>query len=283
MTPPEQRIAWIRRAIALADDALRRDATSPEALALRGDARFELMKAIPAASDSLAPLIERDLHDALATRPDAANAWSTLAQLARQRGQFAAAAAAAKRAFEADAFFEVSRIVAIGFMASLHAGATDDAQRWCRTGLAYYPGDPRFTECELTLMGWSASGDSDAARAWQVLGGIERADSVHMLDQTWGYRRLMIAAILARAGARDSARHLLDAVRAAAPKDPAQRSTWSIEAYVQLLLGDRDGALASLAEYLRMTPLARPQIAQHPWFVPLRNDPRFIALVSPAR
>ncbi len=283
LAPESQHVLWIRRAIALADDALRRDESSAEALVLRGDARFALMNADASAADSLAPLIDHDLRAALDLRPDAAPAWSTLAQLARARGQFAEAAAAAKRAFEADAFFEIRRIVAIGFMAALHAGEFEDARQWCRTGLAHYAGDPRFTECELTLLGWTAASRGQATDAWRVLDDIERRDTLHMLAPTWGYRRLMVAAVLARAGMTDSARHILDAVRAAAPADPRKRSTLSTEAYVQLLLGDRDAAIANLTEYLRATPMARAQVARNPWFQTLRGDPRFVALVQPPR
>ena len=281
LSPAEQRVVWIRRALSLADEALRRDPSSPEALALRGDARFALLNAGVAGADSLSALIEHDLRTALEAKPNLASAWSTLAQLARARGQFSEAAAAARRGFEADAFFEVRRVVAIGFMASLHAGEFEEARRWCRTGLTHYAGDPRFTECELTILGWTARTRDDATNAWRLVNDIERLDTLNILGPTWGYRRLMVAAVLARAGALDSARRILDLVRHTGPTDPSKRTTLSTEAYVQLLLGDRDGALANLTAYLRTTPLARAQIAQNPWFRPLRDDPRFIALVQP--
>jgi TolB-like protein len=277
LSPSEQHIVWIRRAIQLADDALSRDRSSPDGLVLRGEARFALMNAGVPARDSLAVLIERDLRAALETRPNAVRAWSTLAQVARARGQFAEAADAAKHGFEADAFLEVSGIVATGFMAALHAGEFADAQHWCRIGLVHYPGDPRFTECQLTILGWTAGSPEDAAKAWRLLEDIERRDTLRILAPTWGYRRLMVAAILARGGVADSARSILAVVRAtASPK----RSTLSTEAYVQLLLGDRDEALASLSAYLRATPLARPQVANNPWFLALHGDPRFIALAQ---
>lgn len=276
-SPAEQQMVWIRRAIQLADAALSRDRSSPDGLVLRGDARFALMNTGVPASDSLAELIERDLRAALETRPNSARAWSTLAQVARARGQFAEAADAANHGFEADAFFEVSAIVQTGFMAALHAGEFADAQHWCHIGLAHYPGDPRFTECELTILGWTARLPEDAAKAWQLVEDIERRDTLRILAPTWGYRRLMVAAILARAGVGDSARHILDVVRATtSPK----RSTLSIEAYLQLLLGDREGALASLSTYLRATPFARAQIANDPWFQALHGDPRFVALAQ---
>jgi TolB-like protein len=277
LSPSEQHIVWIRRAIQLADDALRRDRSSPDGLVLRGEARFALMNAGVPARDSLAVLIARDLRAALETRPNAARAWSTLAQVARARGQFAEAADAAKHGFEADAFFEVSGIVATGFMAALHAGEFADAQHWCRIGLAHYSGDPRFAECQLTILGWTAGSPEDAAKAWRLIEDIERRDTLRILVPTWGYRRLMVAAILARGGVADSARHILAVVRAIAS---SKRSTLSTEAYVQLLLGDRDGALASLSAYLRATPFARAQIANNPWFQALHSDPRFIALAQ---
>jgi TolB-like protein/tRNA A-37 threonylcarbamoyl transferase component Bud32 len=280
LSPANQHVVWIRRAIQLAGDALRRDASSPEALELRGEANFAFMNAGASANDSLAASIERDLRAALLVRPNSALAWSTLAQLARARGQFADAAAAAKRGFEADAFFEVRRVVSIGFMASLHAGEFEDARRWCRIGLVHYSGDPRFTECQLTILGWTAASRDEAASAWRLVDDIERRDTLHILATTWGYRRLMVAAILARSGATDSARRVLDRVRATTPTDPSKRNTLSTEAYVQVLLGERDAALANLAAYLRVTPLARAQTARNPWFRGLHNDPRFIALVQ---
>ena len=283
LSPAEQRVIWIRRALSLADEALRRDPSSPEAFALRGDARFALLNAGVSGADSLPALIEHDLRTALEAKPNLASAWSTLAQLARARGQFSEAAAAARRGFEADAFFEVRRVVAIGFMASLHAGEFEEARRWCRIGLTHYSGDPRFTECELTILGWTAQTRDDATNAWQLVNDIERSDTLNILGTTWGYRRLMVAAVLARSGSLDSARHVLDLVRHTGPTDPSKRTTLSTEAYVQLLLGDRDAALANLGVYLRTTPFARAQIAQNPWFRPLHGDPRFLALLQPAR
>jgi serine/threonine-protein kinase len=276
LPPAEKRIVWIRRAIQLADDAVARDRSSADGLVLRADALVELMRAGVPARDSLAALTEHDLRAALESRPNMARAWSTLAELARARGQFAEAADAAKHGFGADAFFEVSAIVQTGFSASLNASEFGDAEHWCRVGLARYPGDPRFTECQLTLLGWTAGTRDDATKAWRLIEDIERRDTLHILAQTWGYRRLMAAAILARAGLADSARHLLTAVRAASPR----RTTPSSEAYVQLLVGDRDGALASLSAAVAATPVLRPQIANTAMFQTLHNDPRFIALTQ---
>jgi tetratricopeptide (TPR) repeat protein len=283
MTPTERKIVWNRRGLELADEAVRRAPRSAEALAVRGEARYRLLEAGASGSDSLATLAERDLRAAVEIRPDDAMAWSALAQLWVLQGRFAASATAAERAFDADAFFETRRTVSVALTASLLAEQYDDARKWCSFGLAHYAGDPRFAECELTILGWTGRSRNDVAAAWRLVGEIARRDTLHLLAATWAYERLLVAAVIARSGMADSARHVLDFVQAQARTDPTKRTAPLGEAYVRLLLGDRDGALARLGDYLRATPNARAQVATHPWFRPLRGDPRFDALVRPAR
>jgi tetratricopeptide (TPR) repeat protein len=277
----QRRVAWARRAIELADQALRQNAGSPDALALRGEALFLLVEDGAGGSDSLTTLAERDLRKALEARPYFAAAWGTLAQLFRQSGRFADAAAAAQRAFDSDSYFEERSIVAIGFWASLHAGQIEDARRWCRTGLEHYRGDPRFAECELTLLGWTARSPASAAAAWRLVDQIERRDTLHMLAQSWAYRRLMIAAILARADMGDSARAVFATIERLQSPYPGARGSYMTEAYVRLLLGDRDTALARLRDHLKDNPQARALVAKHPWFRDLNGDSRFQALTRP--
>jgi hypothetical protein len=279
MDPVQQRRIWLERSIALANDALRRDARSAEALALRGEARHLLMAIGAEGSDTLGPIIERDLGAAVEIRPDLASAWATLAELALFQGRFTDAAVAAERAYETDAFFRSTPVMSTAFVSSLRAERFDDARTWCRMGLERNPGDPRFTECELTLLGTVGRSPRDAAAGWQLIDRIEREDSVGMLQPTWGYRRLLVAAILARSGARDSARRVLAGVQAT---PQAKRGfTGLFEAYVLLLLNDREGGLARLAELLRSAPEYRTQIATLPYFRSLHGDRRFEALVRP--
>ena len=187
-------------------------------------------------------------------------------------------AAAAQRAFDADAFFELRRVLAIALSASLSAELFDDASRWCRLGLSYYPGDPRFTECTLRILGSTAGSTSDAARGWKELERIELEDSLHLLDATWGYRRLLVAAILARSGKQDSARAVLNRVRSTQPLI-AKTASEPAEAYILLLLGDREAAVQLLMDHVRKTPPDRGvPLLKHPWFKALRNDPRLDSL-----
>ena len=88
-----------------------------------------------------------------------------------------------------------------------------------------------------------------------MIDGIERSSVAEPLRQTWGYRRLFVAAVLARAGMADSARHVLDRVRATPVE--VRGSTALPEAYVYLLLGQRDSAVARLDALMRAAPQRR--------------------------
>jgi tetratricopeptide (TPR) repeat protein len=277
MAPPERTLLWVEQAHALANLALAQEPQDPLALALLGQAELSLAATSPERRDSLLASAERNLRNALALRPDNAPTWSALADVLGQRGEFAQAATAAERAFEADAYFEVRRVLGTAFSASLSAEQFEDARKWCRTGLSIYPGDPRFTECNLRILGSSARSREAATEAWTELGRIEAADSLRRLNATWGYRRLMVAAILARSRLADSARAVMAAVIREQPAE-AVSSSRPAEAYLHLLLGDTDAAVRVLGEYLRaLPPGRRAPILMHPWFVSVRNDPRLDA------
>jgi serine/threonine protein kinase/tetratricopeptide (TPR) repeat protein len=284
LTRDQQRLWWNRRALAYAESAVRRAPRSADALSLRGDANYELFTRLATENDSVVLLIERDLQSAVDVRPDAAGAWSTLAQLWYIQGRFGEAAAAAQRAFDADAFFEVRRTVSTAFSASLYAERFDDARRWCRFSLEHYPGG-LLTDCELTILGWTGQSRRDVAAAWSLVDAAEPRQVAIAPGNlwAWAYRRNMVAAVLARAGLRDSARNVLSRLQEQQRNDPNRRISPLGEAYVSLLLGDRDGALLHLRNYLSAASAARRQVAQHPWFRTLHGDPRFDALVRPAR
>jgi hypothetical protein len=72
-----------------------------------------------------------------------------------------------------------------------------------------------------------------------------------------------VAAVLARAGARDSARAVLARARAQAGADEELRvPLLPDEAYVSLLLGDRAGARRLLEGYLAVRPELRSYLAR---------------------
>lgn len=276
-------VQWLVRGIQYAEVALRRDPWAPEALALRGELRHRLVVfgSLPAV-DTLVPLSEGDLLAALRSRPDYARAWHLLGEVYNWEGRFPEAVRALQRALDADAYLtEIRSVIALLFAASLHSEQFEEARSWCRTGTERYPEDPRFIGCELTLAGWVWEGRRQVATAWRLLTDIERRDSLGVLASAWTWRRMMVAAVLARTGMHDSAVAVLDRTRQQGAERGGGPSLAHVEAYVRLLLGEREGALGLLAGYLQSQPEARAYVAHSPWYRALHADPRFRALVRP--
>jgi predicted Zn-dependent protease len=89
---------------------------------------------------------------------------------------------------------------------------------------------------------------------------------------------MMIAAVLARAGEADSAHALMRSAREEMdPTDP-----WPVyfQANVHLNLGEADSALTLLSQFLEAVPDRKAYIATDYWWRPLREDPRFKAMVE---
>jgi serine/threonine-protein kinase len=273
MPPPLRDQLWKQKALGHVEEALRRQPDLVEATALRASILLALWRR--GGADSLRPLVDRDVASALARRPSMPLALFTLAELRDADGRYADAVEAARLAYEADAFFELPRVAQLGFRTSLRAGRFDDARDWCRIGLMHSRTDPRFAECGLTLVGWTGRTRRDVDSAWALLRDIESQDSRGMLAATRTYRRLLVAAVAARAGLRDSARSMLDRATVADARHEA--------AYVALLAGDRDEALRLLEEHVRGGGAIEMGLLHDPWFVPLRDEPRFRALVATAR
>jgi tetratricopeptide (TPR) repeat protein len=251
-------------------------------LLLRGDVRRMLAIANHPGADTLLPLAEADLRTSLSARPDFARAWYALSDVYFRQARFADAARAAKRAFEADAFLgEIRSVISTLFIASLNNEQFDEARLWCRQGIERDRMDPRFADCEVTLLGYSGRRGKDASAAWDLIRQIEGNDSTKILEATWGYRRLMVAAVLARAGRMDSARAVLRRMKADEGSHAGSAPTPTVEAYVHLLLGDTTRALAILDQRLTEVPRERAYVARSPWFRALRANPRFQSLVVP--
>ena len=193
--------------------------------------------AVVSAPDTILPRAEADLRAAVRQRPDYARTWYTLGHLLQNSGRFAEAYDAARTAYDTDAFLsDIRGVVGLLFLASLHTERFDEAGQWCKLGLEKYSADPRFAECELVLLGWSARGREQVTTAWQHLTAIEGADTLNILGVTWEFRRLMVAAVLARTGMRDSARAVLARTRAQRSTEAAFVEQPVVEAHVRVLL-----------------------------------------------
>jgi hypothetical protein len=276
----EERVASLRRGLQLAEEAVRQDGTNPYALELRGVLRMEFVNEIQAAPEEPDRMrrAEIDLRRALDLDSTLTRAWTTLGDLLWTKGSTAEAAIAARRGLQEDTYLaEALRIYHELFFADLMLGNFPQAAEWCRRGRLTLPSRWRFVECELTLMRHDAGRAPDPDSAWSLVRRLEELDppsraraegrAYHSI-----YRRVIGATISARAGQHARARAEIARARRLAGGD----STLSMdlnydEAYLRLVLGERERALRLLREYVRARPLARDYLARDPLLQDLRR------------
>jgi len=89
------------------------------------------------------------------------------------------------------------------------------------------------------------------------------------------------AAVLGRAGLKDSAHRVLERSRGDATVDP-ERDVLGYQAAVYTMIGDKDDALRVLGEYLVANPRHREGFRKnvHWWWRALQDDTRFKALIG---
>ncbi|HEX4627466.1 MAG TPA: serine/threonine-protein kinase [Gemmatimonadales bacterium] len=283
---PREAVGWVQVGLDHAERALRRAPTDASALELRGTLRYFRwtlhVTPDPAAAQALLESARQDLEAAVQQDPSRAAAYSTLSHLYYQVDDVAAAVIAARRAYEADAYLSVaSDVLWRLFIGSLDLEQFSQARRWCDEAIRRFPSDYHSAECQLTLMTTPAV-TPDVARAWQLVALLDSVAPPASQQYLRIESRLKAGGVIARAGLKDSARHVLD--RAGATRtssaDPAQELLgW--EAYERILLGDRDAAIALLTRYAAANPGHFERGKDIGWmWRDLRDDPRFKALLG---
>jgi hypothetical protein len=159
------------------------------------------------------------------------------------------------------------------------AGAID----WCSLGSRRFPSDPRFVYCKLFLM-VSKAVPADPREAWRLVDDLHRLTPPQEWDYHHSESQLLVAVVLARAGLRDSAHHVIDRSRVGRDIDP-KGELIGLEALPRTFLGEREQAITLLEQYLTSNPEHRAGFAKLNtwWWRDLQNDPRFKALVATGR
>ncbi len=282
----DAQLGWLEKALGHAERALHMNPDDARALELRGTVRSSLWQ-LPATDSTRQSVLiqqaEQDLRNAVLRSPGLANAWNELSVIYQQKGDWVQADLMLRRALQADAYLtETARSMQVLMFAALERGDSANARSWCTTGRSQFPNDYHLWECELTLLGWLSSRRSDVGRAWSLVETIEQRDTMNVLAMGWGVRRLMVAAILARARMSDSARSVMHATRSAASA-AVRQGLELYEAMVLSELGDRDAALRSIESVLQTFPQKRDYVATTRWFTPLHTDPRFTKALGLAK
>jgi tetratricopeptide (TPR) repeat protein len=236
----------------------------------------------PVAAQALLQSARQDLEAAVQAEPSLASAYSTLSHLYYQVEDVPAAVLAARRAYEQDAYLSVARdVLSRLFIGSLDLEQFSQAERWCGEATRRFPRDYRSAQCQLLLMATPVR-PPDVDRAWQLVALLDTVTPEAFRSYLRLESRLRAGGVIARAGLKDSARHVLDRARAATTQaaDPGQELL-AIEAYERTLLGDRDGAIALLKRYSAANPghFERGKDISW-WWRDLKDDPRFKALVG---
>jgi serine/threonine-protein kinase len=282
---------WIGRGLTHVTQALTIDRDDADALELRGNLRYwRWLLNIEGDSTRAKQLLQdakTDLETATKLHPSQAGAWATLSHLYYQTGSLIDVNLAARNALEQDAFLSnADAILKRLYYSSYDLGQFSDAAHWCEEGRRRFPANPTFTECRLWLM-TTRQQAPDPRLAWRLLDSVVALTPAAPV-QARAYQRLydqaLVAGVLARAGAPDSARRLLQRSRADAVTDPSRDIAY-VSSMMYVLLGDKAAALDQLKVYLAANPNRRAGLADDPgWqFASLKDDPVFRQLVGAGR
>jgi len=282
---PREADKWLTLGLRHADRALVAQPHNPDALEIRGTlsfARFSRgLEPDPAAADKLIATAQADLENATRLNPAQAGAWNVLSVLYYQRRALVDANRAARTAYETDAYLSSAEAILFRlFVTSYDLELFMPASDWCEKGHRRFPANPQFVHCQLMMMTTNAA-DPDVGSAWRLATDAVRLTPERNRPYTQLYEQIFVAAVLTRAGLTDSARHVLDRSTGNAEIDP-QKELLGYEAFVRVMLGDKDQALRLLDEYLVANPKHREGFRKivHWWWRPIQDDPRFKALIG---
>ncbi len=273
------RVPVFEEGMRYAEQALALEPGNAEALELRGTLQWQLVTELedaPTDPERLAKA-ESDLRAALDRDSTLANAWATLAFLFVTKGSFAEARLAAERALQVDAYLEDGYNVYVElFFSSLMLSDFEQAALWAHRGRLSFPGHWRFVEFELTLMRHDLDATPDPDRAWELVAELEQLDPPDKAREAGRqyhtiYRRVVAATISALAGHSDIARAEIARAIDATEGDPTLRLDLAYdEAYLRLVLGERERAAELLRNLVEARPVLRSQLARDPLFRDLR-------------
>ena len=276
---------WVDIGLGHADRALALEANNADALETRGNLKYwsYLMGLEPdaAKAEALLNSAKEDLEAATRANPAQAGAWASLSHLYNQTGNGTDVNIAAQRALEADAFLSnADQVLNRLFLSSYDLNQLPAAASACNEIGRRYPESYQSPRCRLYMLTTRAE-EPDVARAWRL------ADSIKVMvpEARKAYfelnSNLLVAAVLVRAGQRDSALSLTGRSNGTAEISPT-RDLSLFAAFVYLQAGEKDKAIDQLKIYFAANDRMRKAYAEQPgwWFQGIAEDPAFKQLVG---
>ncbi len=286
---PAEAESWLNAGIAYADRALGLDPRSADAYLARGSlGYFRWRMGIvrdPSEAERVYEQAKTDLLEATRLDSKLADAWNLLSVLYSEEPDLVGANLAARRALEADEFYQAASEVLLRLYAtSYDLENIRDAVGYCDQGRARYPNNPSFRECRLWLLSapYPQAPEPDPDQAWTAMEEYLALVPAQYQEFERLKSNILVAGVLARAELPDSAEAVLSRSRSTPAVDP-EMELLGVEALVRLhLLGEKDQALSLLRTYLTTNPEHRQgwQWTSHWWWRPLQSDPQFRALME---
>jgi len=290
---PAQIRKWVDIAIQHAGRALTLDPESPDALEVRGTAKYWswLSNLETDASRKQALLLDAkaDLERATQFNPKQAAAFATLASLYYQVPEETTndVYLAATKAYDADEFLANANVVINRlFLGAYDLGSFDKADQHCRLFGSRFPQDYRSKRCRLFMLTTPRASGFDLAATRRLTDSTVamRAPKDTLLERL--NTNLLLAAAMAQASAKqpplaDSARRIVKASIGDAQIDPNRDLTY-LAAFVYAQLGDDADAVRMVKEYLAANPQRARSLRDEPWwgFKRIEGNAQFRQLVG---
>jgi serine/threonine-protein kinase len=267
---------FLETGISEAERAVANDHDDATALETLGLLSYWYWLQVPLTPDSARLTLARAmkvLRGAVNVDPERASAWDLLSAALYTQADYSGAYLAALHAYQADAYLDdAEQILNRLFMTAYELGDDALARSWCDEINHRFPQSWTGADCQLNLLAWSGTSVDPTAvrRAMRI--AAEGGGHGALLRGARSRHAMLAAAVLARAGLRDSAELMILRSRAVAAGDP---EILQLEAGALLLLGQPDSAAARLAQYVRGKPLHRAGVACSRRFVALRALDRY--------
>lgn len=265
-TRPDSMAVVIQRGIEYGGAARRLRPNEPRALEAHGILVFTgwQLTRPGMSSDSALAQAERILTDASEADTSLARALNALSMIHFQRGNFEQARLALARSYATDAYAEDPRGVVGRLFTYNFVDAEDrEARRWCAFYGERFAPDWFAGACRLQLMAWDSTEKPTADSAWRIARNAAAAAPELIRDAVSAQLDVLVAAVLARTGAADSARRMLDNIASRISADPTQDQEptssmlLELEAAARVKLGDTERAIAILTSYLKRASFRR--------------------------